>query len=141
MVDPVSLIVAALVAGATASAKEVAGTAIKDAYNILKDLIKHKFSGNTKAEETLADHEEDPETYEKPLKKVLTQTGADQDQSILQAAKELMAQVDSQGTAAGKYNIHNQFYGSVENNVSGGDNMQVDMRKIYSRESTSDTEK
>ncbi len=78
MVDPVSLIVSALVVGATASTKEVSSTAIKDAYNGLKELIKRKLSGHSKAEETLADHEEGPETYEKPLKKVLTQTGADQ---------------------------------------------------------------
>jgi hypothetical protein len=136
--DPVSLIVAALIAGAMAGTKEVAGTAIKEAYNGLKDLIKRKFAGNAKAEETLADHEKDPETYEKPLKKVLTQTGADQDQLIIQAAQRLMAQIDPQGTSAGKYTP--QFYGSV-GRVAMGDHMQIDMREIHGSEGASDKDK
>jgi hypothetical protein len=137
--DPISLIVAALVAGAAASSKEVAGSAIKDAYNGFKELIIRKFGGNAKAEQTLADHEQDAETYEKPLGKMLKQAGADQDQSILEAAQQLMAQVDSRGAAAGDYNI--QFYGPVNRAAIGRDNMQVHMGDEYSGERTSDKEK
>ena len=41
--DPISLIITALVAGAAAASKDIAGQAVKDAYKGLKDLIKkHK---------------------------------------------------------------------------------------------------
>ena len=60
--DPVSLVVAALVAGASTGVGETAAQAVKDAYAGLKGLIKRRFAGNAKAEETLADHETDPET-------------------------------------------------------------------------------
>jgi hypothetical protein len=38
--DPISLILAALGAGALAAAKDTAGTAVKDAYQGLKTLIR-----------------------------------------------------------------------------------------------------
>jgi hypothetical protein len=44
--DPISLIIAALGAGALAGAKDTAGTAVKDAYQGLKTLIKKKFEGD-----------------------------------------------------------------------------------------------
>ncbi len=65
--EPISLIIAALVAGATKAAADIA----PDAYNGLKALIKRKFAGEPKAEMVLEEHEKDPETYEAPLKKKL----------------------------------------------------------------------
>ncbi len=138
MVDPVSLIVAALVAGAAASTKEVTGTAIKDAYTGLKELVKRKFAGNAKAEEALADHEEDPETYEKPLKKALTQTGADQDQAILQEARRVIELAGAQQGSASKFTTH--FHGSVRN-VAMGDHMQVDMSEKHGSGGASEKDK
>ncbi|MCZ8361568.1 MAG: hypothetical protein O9338_01940 [Microcystis sp. LE19-251.1A] len=41
--EPISLILAALAAGAVAAAKDTAGTAVKDAYEGLKALIKKKW--------------------------------------------------------------------------------------------------
>jgi hypothetical protein len=43
MLDPISLVITALGAGAIASAKDTAGVAVKDAYQGLKALIKKKF--------------------------------------------------------------------------------------------------
>ena len=45
--EPISLIIAALVAGATAATKDTAGQAVKDAYEGLKTLIKRKFEGDS----------------------------------------------------------------------------------------------
>jgi Flp pilus assembly pilin Flp len=42
--DPISLIITALVAGALAATKDTAETAVKDAYQGLKTLIKKKFT-------------------------------------------------------------------------------------------------
>src|SRR5829696_5492003 len=97
VMDPVTLIVAALVAGAAAGMGDTTSQAIKDAYAGLKTLIKRRFAGNTKAEEILADHEADPETYEKPLAKQLEAVGAQSDSAIVRAAEELLIKADEAG--------------------------------------------
>jgi hypothetical protein len=90
--DPLSVIVAALVAGAAAAAKDTAGAAIKDSYQGLKGLIQEKLAGRPAAAVVLEEHEKDPATYEAPLKKKLTEAAADQDAAILQAARTLLEQ-------------------------------------------------
>ena len=118
--DPITLIESALVAGAAAATKDTASEAIKDAYHSLKNLLLRKFAGKPKAQETLVDHEEDPENYEKPLKKFLTQEHIDQDQDILEAARQLMTLVQPQQIGMGKYNIQNT--GTVQGQVIGEHN-------------------
>ena len=107
--DPISLILAALVAGAA----KAAGDAAPDAYNGLKALIKRKFAGEPKAEMILEEHEQDPETYEAPLKKKLAEAGADKDEEIIKAAQELLKQLKPEEAAAGKFNI------KVEGDIKG----------------------
>lgn len=102
--DPVTLIVAALAAGAAAGMGDTASQPIKDAYAGLKALIKRRFAGNAKAEETLADHEADPETYEKPLAKQLEAAGAPDDPEIVRAAEELLKKADQAGIKT-KYHV------------------------------------
>lgn len=105
--DPVTLILAALVAGAT----KVAGDLLPDAYQGLKGLILRKFAGNAKAEQTLADHEEDPNTFEKPMAKQLEETGAAADPDIIAAAEGVLEAAKAAGIVqVGKYNV----------NVTGG---------------------
>jgi hypothetical protein len=102
--DPITLIVAALAAGAAAGMGDTASQAVKDAYAGLKALIKRRFAGNAKAEETLADHETDPETYEKPLAKELKVAGVQDDQEIVRAAEELLKKADEAGIKT-KYHV------------------------------------
>ncbi|QGZ89938.1 hypothetical protein [Microcystis aeruginosa] len=87
--EPISLILAALAAGATAAAKDTAGTAVKDAYESLKALIKKKFAENTKAQEALKDYEEDTETYEKPFEKQLKTLEPNDRDEIKELAEKL----------------------------------------------------
>jgi len=107
--DPVTLIIAALAAGASAGAidalKDNTKEAAKAAYGKLLDLVKRRFRGNAKAEETLADHQGDPETYAKPLAKKLTEAGAADDDELVAAAKALLELVDKAGAEHGKYNV------------------------------------
>jgi hypothetical protein len=81
--DPVSLIEAALVAGAAASAKDTSSQAVKDAYTGLKTLLIRLFAGQSHAQVILDEHEADPQTSEKPLKKLLIEAQADQDTELL----------------------------------------------------------
>lgn len=111
MGDPVSLIMAALVAGAA----KTAGEAVQDAYKGLRELIKRKFEGKPAAQVVLEEHEKDSETYEAPLKKNLTELEADKDNEIISAAQKLMKLADPEGTSSGKWNINVQ--GGVKNFV------------------------
>lgn len=99
--EPLSLILLALATGAAKAAENVA----PDAYNGLKALIKKKFAGKPKAEMVLEEHEQDPETYEAPLKKKLAEAGADKDEEIIKAAQKLVDQLESQ--PGGKQVIQN----------------------------------
>jgi hypothetical protein len=76
------LIVTALIAGATAAAKDTASQAVKDAYSGLKAIIHKRFAGKAPAETALQQHEADPDVWRKPLEKSLTETGAGEDREI-----------------------------------------------------------
>jgi hypothetical protein len=116
-VDPVTLIVSALVAGAAAAGKDVASSAIKDAYRGLKKLLVARFHRKETDQAipasaptvdpavVLEAHQAQPDTWDAPLKEALAASGADHDQEILDAARALLEQVDPQGSAAGKYRV------------------------------------
>ena len=103
--EPISLILAALAAGATAAAKDTASQAVKDAYEGLKTLIKRKFGGQAGAEAALDGYAAKPEVWKEPVKDALQTTAAAHDAEILKAATELMTKLDPQGAAAGKYSV------------------------------------
>jgi hypothetical protein len=105
VVEPVSLIVAALAAGALKGAGETATAAVKDAYTALKNAVAARFAGNPRAELALQEHAEDPETNEKPLAKQVEQSGAATDPRIVELAQELMRLLDADGTKAGTYDL------------------------------------
>ncbi|MGF2036695.1 MAG: hypothetical protein RMZ43_015505 [Nostoc sp. CmiVER01] len=120
--EPVSMIITALGAGAIAATKDTAGTAVKDAYQGLKTLIKKRFESEPKAQMVLEEHETDPETYEAPLIKKLAEAGADQDAEIIKLAQELLKQLKPEESAAGKYNT--VFQGEVKGIQVGDRNTQ-----------------
>lgn len=120
--DPVTLITSALIAGATTGLKNTTTQAVKDGYGGLRALIKRRFQGRKEAQIALDQHGVKPEVWEPALRDELTQTGADQDEEILEAARSLMALVDPSGAAAGKYQV--QFTGPVQGVVIG-DHSQV----------------
>jgi hypothetical protein len=103
--EPTTLIISALVAGATAALQETASQAVKDAYAGLKALIQKRFAGQPEAEMALAQHEKKPEVWEAPLKDALAETGADKDKALLQAAERLLKLVQPQQVGTGKYSV------------------------------------
>ena len=60
--DPISIIVGALVTGATAAGKEVAVQAVKDAYEGLKGMIVEKFGSKAEVKDALQKVEKVPES-------------------------------------------------------------------------------
>jgi hypothetical protein len=103
--DPISLIVAALAAGASAAVKDTAGQAVKDAYSGLKALVKRRLGSSEMAQEVVERHEQSPEVWEKPLEEELGKAGLADDEEVIRLAQELMAKQDPSGAAAGKYNV------------------------------------
>jgi hypothetical protein len=104
-VDPVSLIIAALVAGAAAGTSDTVSSAIKDAYAGLKGLISRRFKDKPAAQLALSGHEADPATWESSLARSLADSGAREDSDVLAAALRVLALHDPTGAQRGKYNV------------------------------------
>jgi hypothetical protein len=103
--DPVTLIVTALAAGAALGLKDTVSTAVKDAYGSLKTLVIRRLAGRRDAELVLARFEETPQAWEGPLIAELTAADAADDAGLVAAAQALMSLVDEVGWRTGKYNV------------------------------------
>jgi hypothetical protein len=66
-VDPVTLILTALAAGAGLGLKDAASSAVTDVYDGLKGLVWRKLAGCADGELVLARDEQDPQVWDKPL--------------------------------------------------------------------------
>ena len=122
--EPTTLILSALAAGATAALQETASQAVKDAYAGLKALIQKRFAGKPEAEMALAQHEKKPEVWAAPLQDALVETGADRDEAIIEQAQAVLMLVQPQQVAQGKYNVQ---IGKAEGVVIG-DKARVESR-------------
>jgi hypothetical protein len=119
-VDPVTLIVTALTAGAAAGLKDSAAGAVKSAYEGLKSLVAKRFTGRPGADVILARHEEAPETWKEPLTAELVATDAAQDSAMVRLAQELLALMEPEAAANGKLSLAIQ--GDVQGVVQGDHN-------------------
>jgi hypothetical protein len=103
--DPVTLIVTALAAGAASALQEDAKDAVKAAYARLQDTLKRRFSGRRVGELALAEHEAAPAMWEPQLRAELAATGAENDPDLVDAAQALLSLVDPAGARSGKYYV------------------------------------
>ena len=103
--DPVTLIVTALAAGAAMGIQDTASSMVKDAYASLKAMVKKRLGGGSNADYVLARHEQAPETWQAPLSAELTQAGADRDDDLIAAAQALLDLVGQAGQAKAKYAV------------------------------------
>jgi len=104
-VDPITLIVTALAAGAALGVQGTASAMVTDAYAGLKALVKKRLGGGPGAELVLARHEQAPETWQAPLMTELAGTGADRDRDLIAAAEALLDLVSEAKGEAGKYAV------------------------------------
>lgn len=102
--DPITLIVTALAAGAALGVQDSASAMVKDAYASLKALVRRRLGGDPGAELVLTRHEQAPGTWQAPLMAELARTGADGDGDLIAAAKALLDLAGGAG-AAGKYTV------------------------------------
>jgi hypothetical protein len=117
--DPVTLILTALAAGAGLGLKDAASSAVTDAYNGLKGLVRRRLVGRPDAELVLARHEQDPQVWDKPLGQELTAADAAQDAGLVTAAQAFLALADATGTAAGKYTV------AADHSVAAGRDVKI----------------
>lgn len=107
--EPVTLILAALAAGASSGAlgalTDEAKDAVKAAYANLLGLVKGRVAGRSDAELALDRYPRAPEKWEAVLSDELTGVGADDDAELLAAAKALLELVDQAGAKSGRYNV------------------------------------
>jgi hypothetical protein len=111
--DPITLIVTALAAGAALGVKDTASAMVKDAYAGLKALVKKRLGDGPGAELVLAKHEQAPENWQAPLMAELAETGADRDRELIAAAQALLDLVSEAG-GAGKYKVDVQSAQGVQ---------------------------
>ena len=107
--EPITLIVSALGAGASAGAidalKDNAKETAKAAYAKLRGLARKRVAGRPNGELVLERHEAAPQKWEAVLTGELTEAGAANDAELVAAAKTLMELIDQAGTKSGKYNV------------------------------------
>ncbi len=87
--DPLTLIVTAVVAGAILGVKDVANQAVQDAYDGLKTVIIRKFGDKADLEDAIAGVEAKPDSKGRQitLQEELQSAGVDQDPKVLKKAK------------------------------------------------------
>jgi hypothetical protein len=95
--EPVSLIVTALAAGAAAGLKPTAERIVKDAYQALKNLIKRKF-GSVDVEPV--EKRPDSKAKRDSLAEDLAEAGAGEDTELLSAAEKLVEVVRAHDAGA-----------------------------------------
>ena len=98
--DPVTMVVAALAAGAGAGVKDTATAAVKDAYAGLKGLLAERFRDKPGAELALREHESSPQTWEAPLTSFVREVGVDE--QMLALARLLL---ETTGGAGASYTV------------------------------------
>jgi len=117
--DPISLIISALGAGALAAVKDTASTAVKDSYQGLKTLIKKKFEADVLGQALLDSTSDEIKQAEALLKDKITKSGANQDPQIIQVAQDLLDKLKVQ---PGGQEIINQTQTNTVTGVTvGGD--------------------
>lgn len=104
--DPVTLILTALTAGAALGLRDTSTSTVQDTYEILKTLARRRLADRPDGELMLARYEQAPETWEALLAAELTAAGAEYDVELLKAAQALMSVADETGTRVGKYNLN-----------------------------------
>ena len=109
LIEPITLIVTALAAGASAGAidalKDNAKETASAAYDRLRGLARKRVAGRPDGELALERHEAAPQKWEAVLIDELTAAGAASDAALLSAAEALMELIDQAGTKSGKYSV------------------------------------
>ncbi|MFP4349189.1 MAG: hypothetical protein ACLFQY_12955 [Desulfococcaceae bacterium] len=97
--EPITVILSAIVGGAAAAGKDIGGKVVKDTYAGIKSLIAAKFTHQPEAQKTFRQIEQNPEdkTERQNLASQLKTIDAENDQELLTLAKSLLTELGRQG--------------------------------------------
>ncbi len=112
--EPVTMLVGALILGASEALKDTASQAVKDTYQGLKAAVIHSWNRKAGENEQIAQEaeilisnlEQDPETFRTPLEKKISSSIPEPSQEIIDKAKSLYELLDRPGFDSGKYNVN-----------------------------------
>ena len=121
--DPITMIVTALVTGLSAGLSDTAEKIIPELFNAFKARLAAKVSGKPDAENALQAVTNKPESEPRQavLKEELELLEAEKDEKLLELAQAVLQKADPAGAQAGKYNI--KVYGGQ--GITIGDHAQV----------------
>src|SRR5262249_19171788 len=103
--DPVSVIVAALIAGAGVGAKDVASAAVKDTYQALRRLVESRLAPRSDIAALLDGQDNDGSDRERRLMDVVVDSGVDRDPEVITSAERLLALMDTKRPEESKYSV------------------------------------
>jgi len=106
--DPVTLILTALAAGAGIAVLDDARDSVKAMYARLVTLVRERLGESPTTQVLLEEYEREPEIFETPLRAKLTRAGGADDADLVAAAQQLLALLDTRGARAGKYVVNVQ---------------------------------
>src|SRR6185312_10194523 len=89
--DPITLIVTALSAGAGSAVQDGAAAALKGAYRTLTEKTRERLGRQRHGGLVLDEHEKDPATWKAPLSRALEAAGAGSDAELIAAARAVLA--------------------------------------------------
>jgi outer membrane protein assembly factor BamB/primosomal replication protein N len=105
--DPVTLVVSALIGGLTAGLTDTAKAATKDMYDALKARLMKKAETNEDAQDAIAKVEKQPDSKARQelLKEELEKLSLDDDEDLLKIAQSLLDALKESDDKVGKYNV------------------------------------
>jgi len=108
--DPISMIVGALVNGASTALNDTASQAVKDSYQGLKSLVteywNNKKDDNVNEAKVFLDNlEEEPEAFQIPFENKFIKVIPVPDKALVEQAQQLCKLLDDSGFSQGKYNV------------------------------------
>jgi hypothetical protein len=113
--DPISLVLAALLAGVAKGVGQSATAAVQDAYGALRSALKRRLADRPAAQDAVQQYTADADAWKGNLEVHLQQAGVAQDQAVIEAAARVMQLADPAGSSAGKYTV----------NLAGAQGVQV----------------
>jgi len=130
--DPVNIILMALGNATLAGSQAAISDAVKETLESLKKRIRQAFSGRPQAGMVLDEYEQNPDTWEKPLRDALIKTGLSQDTITVNMAQRLLELLESQAEEGVQINIQHvgTGYGSVYGTNNGVINVNAPRDKI-----------
>jgi hypothetical protein len=105
--DPITLVVAAFVAGLSSGVTETAKVAVMDTYKAFKERLTIKTVVSEDAKDALEKVEREPQSKARQdfLKEELAKLDVDEDQQLVKMAQTLLEQIEETGTKFGKYSV------------------------------------